>query len=119
MGIILIIGGIVRLIIGLIGILGGGAIVYGGALAGSGLLIGVGAALMVVSALGGVLELLMGIYGVRGTHLSFCLTMAIIVLGLDVAQLVMSHGQHLTEPIISLCISGLYLIGCTIALHRR
>lgn len=119
MGIILMIGGIVRLIYGLIGVFGGGAMVYGGAVTGVGILVEAGIAIMCLSLLAGILELLMGIFGIRGTHLHFCLVMAIIVVALDLSQLILSHGAHVTEPIISLIISTLYLIGVIVAMRRE
>lgn len=117
MSIVLMVLGVITLLIGVFGVLTGGALIGFGIESDSGVVAAIGIAVVILSCIAGLLQLLMGIFGLRGQHLTFCLVMAIIVVVLAVSQLFM--GGILSMQILSLVISALYLLGVIAAIQQE
>lgn len=116
MSIVLMIGAILELLAGLLGALAGTALIGFGVSSGVDLLAAVGTAVIILSMAAGVLQLLMGIFGIRGQHLTFCLVMAIIVVVLNICSLFI--GGSVFMQVLSIIVSSLYLLGVIAAIQQ-
>lgn len=119
MSIVLIISGIVSLLLNLLPLIAGMGLAGLGISAGSGILASVGIAVVILALLSGVLQILMGVFGMRGSHLTFCLVMAIIVVVLCLSEMFMGADALRFPPWISLSISALYLLGVIVAIQQE
>lgn len=122
--IFVILMGVIDLIIGLVGALAGTAITIAGAADSSGILVSVGILVIVLSLIGGILQLVMGCSSVGGRHLGFCRTLDIIAIIVSAIVLIMAVVDAATDrsfwigSIISLAFEVLYLIGIQQAVKR-
>lgn len=131
MSIILIVCGLLQLLVSFLQALAGDVIAIGGLSSGSTVLTAVGTAIIILALAGGVVELLMGIFGLRAQHLAMCVLMSLIVIVLALSRLFMAAGPEagmlpsiggmdfFGGPVLSLILSGLYLLGVIMAIQEN
>lgn len=131
MSILLIVCGLLQLLISFLQALAGDVIAIGGLSTGTAEITPVASAIIILAIASGVVELLMGIFGLRGQQLAVCLVMSLVVIVLALSRLFMAAEREAGAlpsiggmdffggPIVSLVLSGLYLLGVIMAMQMN